>query len=115
MIITSDPWTAEENIKLYNALTDNQDWNEIQKLFPNRRLSDIKKHYISCPSANPNVNFGHWNEKEAQDFLEAYEIFGKKWKNIAEFVKTRLPSQCNSYWVTHFKKPGEHAYRIYRF
>ncbi|RIA87483.1 hypothetical protein C1645_777215 [Glomus cerebriforme] len=112
--LTNDPWTPEEDRKLRNALKEyNQDWNKILKLFPNRHLSDVKGRFRNCPKTDPNVNLGRWNEKEAQDILKAYKLFGKRWKNIAEFVKTRSPSQCAKYWSKHLKKPDEHAYRIY--
>jgi SHAQKYF class myb-like DNA-binding protein len=51
-----------------------------------------------------NTKTGRWTTEEHQKFLEAYEIFGKDWKKIAEFIGTRSNVQCRTHAQKCLKK-----------
>ncbi|CAG8623146.1 10986_t:CDS:1, partial [Gigaspora margarita] len=92
-IIRKD-WTNDENLSLRNLVAKHgENWKIISEHFPNRSVYDIKMHYKRCSSINPKVNKGRWKSDEINAFNEAFLKFGKKWRHIAEFVRTRTPSQ----------------------
>ncbi|RIB04920.1 Homeodomain-like protein, partial [Gigaspora rosea] len=92
-------WTSDEDnllLKLVEKYVSKhgENWKIISEHFPNRSVYDIKMHYKRCSSINPKVNKGRWKSDEIKAFNEAFLKFGKKWRHIAEFVRTRTPSQC---------------------
>ncbi|KAG0487173.1 hypothetical protein HPP92_009268 [Vanilla planifolia] len=46
----------------------------------------------------PGVNFGSWTDQETLLLLEALELFGENWNEIAEHVATKTKAQC----IMHF-------------
>ena len=38
---------------------------------------------------------GRWTREEHSRFLEAYSLYGKDWKSVAEYVKSRTMIQVN--------------------
>ncbi|CAG8574783.1 2316_t:CDS:1, partial [Scutellospora calospora] len=91
-IIIRKKWTTDENLSLRNLIAKyGENWKIISDHFPNRSVYDIKMHYKQCSSINPNVNKGRWKPEEIKAFDEAFHKFGKKWRHIAEFVRTRTP------------------------
>lgn len=108
-------WTDEENIKLNKAIIEHgENWDEITKLFPDRELKDIQAHYRSNSKLNPFVNVGKWNTSEIKKFEDVFKEFGKDWKSVSKFIKTRSPVQCYSYWKYQYvcKKKKNNNVRI---
>ncbi|CAG8562302.1 7576_t:CDS:2 [Diversispora eburnea] len=85
--VLNSKWTIEDKNLLHKALKEHgENWGEIMKYFPRRTLANVKSHFITAPSCNPNVNCGRWSDKEKQAFIEAYEKHGKKWKLVSAHV-----------------------------
>lgn len=49
----------------------------------------------------------HWTKEEHQMFLDGLELFGKNWKEISKYVKSRTSEQCRSHGQKHFIKLQE--------
>jgi len=50
---TPSSWTQEETIKLLDIISMSQDnWQEVQRYFPNKSLDDIILHYLQLPVKN---------------------------------------------------------------
>jgi hypothetical protein len=64
-------WAKVENIRLNNAILKHG------KLFPDRKLRDIIKHYRTNSRLNPFVNVGKWNANEIKRFEIVFKEFGK--------------------------------------
>lgn len=63
-------------------------------------IADINSH-----SAHHDLKTqGKWTAPEHAKFLEAIEIWGKQWKHVSGYVKTRTASQCRSHAQKHFIK-----------
>ncbi|XP_026394240.1 SWI/SNF complex subunit SWI3D-like isoform X2 [Papaver somniferum] len=54
--------------------------------------------FILMESAEPGVNGGSWTDQETLLLLEALELFGPNWSEIAEHVATKTKTQC----ILHF-------------
>ncbi|CAI2170016.1 210_t:CDS:1 [Funneliformis geosporum] len=104
-LLTNSSWTHDANIKLRNAILNHgENWFEISKLFPNRKLNNIKLHYKKHPKLNPLINVGKWKAFEIERFEIAVNRFGKIWKKVAKYVETRTPLQCYTHWNYLTKK-----------
>lgn len=51
-----------------------------------------------------NSNVGRWTQQEHDLFLQGYELYGKDWRKIAEYIGTRSNVQCRTHAQKHFKR-----------
>lgn len=47
---------------------------------------------------------GKWTAPEHAKFIEATKIWGRQWKHISGYVKSRSASQCRSHAQKHYIK-----------
>ena len=47
---------------------------------------------------------GRWTKKEHQDFIEAIQKYGKNWKIVEKYVKTRSGTQIRSHAQKFFNR-----------
>ena len=49
-------------------------------------------------------NTGRWKYSEHQAFIDAIKMFGKNWKQVAEYIGTRSSTQVRSHAQKYFLK-----------
>ncbi|KAF9936671.1 DNA binding transcription coactivator transcription factor [Mortierella alpina] len=95
------PWSADE-LELFQELVNPSasaecpnDWHEISKALGTRSA-------IQCHSQLKTVMHsgtkGKWTEEEVNRLLEARELFGGDWQQVAKHVGTRAPGQVRQKW-----------------
>eukprot|EP01038_Epipyxis_sp_PR26KG_P008731 gene8731-11797_t len=47
---------------------------------------------------------GRWSQEEHRLFIKGWEFYGKRWKKIAAYIKTRSPLQVRTHAQKHFIK-----------
>ena len=47
--------------------------------------------------ASGNKNEGRWTDSEHINFLKALKKWGRDWKHVAAFVRSRTSTQCRSH------------------
>jgi hypothetical protein len=55
------------------------------------------------------TKIGKWSTEEHQSFLEAYLVFGHRWKDIQQHIGTRSCLQIRCHWQKQFKKIANKA------
>ncbi len=91
------------NAPLNNGLTISQD------ALKNYSNTDIAKSPDQSPDSahhggGKKSNGGRWTEAEQKLFLEAYNLYGKDWKKIQNYVGTRTSTQARSHAQKYFAK-----------
>lgn len=52
---------------------------------------------------------GRWTDEEHELFLEGYKLYGRKWKKVAEAIKTRTMVQTRTHAQKYFKRMAKLA------
>ena len=50
------------------------------------------------------VNMGRWSRQEHILFLQALKLYGREWRSVQNFVKTRTSTQSRSHAQKFFEK-----------
>ncbi|KAL5752305.1 hypothetical protein ACOSP7_022489 [Xanthoceras sorbifolium] len=50
-----------------------------------------------------------WSENEHRLFLKGHEIYGRRWKTISKFMKTKTPTQVASHGQNYLRRQAEAA------
>jgi DNA-binding Lrp family transcriptional regulator len=112
------PWTAEEDVKLLQAVKENgQKWKKIAKLFPKRTPETCKKRYKELMKkgngAYPNAfveprPHNKWTDEENTTLLQAVEELGQNnWEIVASRVGKHAPGACRLQWCKLMKKKAD--------
>jgi hypothetical protein len=99
-------WTAEEDAKLTNAVTElgNNDWMQVATLVPGRTNIQCRSRWVTflvlTIDQTTTSNKGKWTEEESENLIEAVKKHGSNsWIAAAELVPGRNSSQCRQRWV----------------
>lgn len=93
-------WSLEEDAALLNAIkrTGGLNWAEIQKNIPGRNSLQCRERYTYA--LDPRINNTPWTPDEEARLLEAAQLIeGRKWREIAKYVRTRNGKQCRSKYL----------------
>ncbi|CAG8660459.1 4856_t:CDS:2, partial [Acaulospora morrowiae] len=86
------PWTRKENDTLFDLIKKHGfDWGEISKSIPNRSIESIRERASSVTL---------WTKEEVAKFEEAYDLYQSDWAQVSNYIKTKTPGLCWSYWRT---------------
>jgi hypothetical protein len=97
-------WTADENIKLKDAVQTHggKDWAAIAALVPGRTKMQCRDRWKGALDSNidpTTARVGKWSEDEDKKLKGAVPTHGgKNWKEIAALVPGRTKSQCRKRW-----------------
>jgi myb proto-oncogene protein len=102
--INSGKWTAEEDAKLTDAVTEfGNDWVRVAVRVPGRTNRQCRLRWITClePIDRMNThNEGKWTmEEEAKLTEAATELRETNWVVVAEWVTGRTNTQCRRRWA----------------
>lgn len=65
---------------------------------------DAGTDVTSVDDTSNNGLTGRWTVQEFKEFLEAFEIYGKKWSQVAELIPTRTSKQVKDYGRKYVRK-----------
>ncbi|KAE8370461.1 hypothetical protein BDV27DRAFT_140385 [Aspergillus caelatus] len=71
------------------------DWNTIAAKLPGRTNKDCRKRWHKI---SPNIRKGAWTAVEDGRLQEGANLFGLKWTQVSEIVRTRNADQCSKRW-----------------
>jgi hypothetical protein len=99
-------WTAEEDMKLTEAVTQlgNTDWIQVAALVPGRTNIQCRQRWVAylVPINDQTTasNKGKWTEEETEKLVEAVKKHGcNNWIAAAALVPGRTSAQCRQRWV----------------
>ncbi|KAF9291001.1 DNA binding transcription coactivator transcription factor [Mortierella alpina] len=95
------PWSADE-LELFQELVNPcasaecpNDWHEISKALGTRSAIQCHSQFKTVMHSGTK---GKWTEEEVNRLLEARELFGGDWQQVAKHVGTRAPGQVRQKW-----------------
>ncbi|KAF9961710.1 hypothetical protein BGZ72_002271 [Mortierella alpina] len=95
------PWSADE-LELFQELVNPSasaecpnDWHEISKALGTRSAIQCHSQFKTVMHSGTK---GKWTEDEVNRLLEARELFGGDWQQVAKHVGTRAPGQVRQKW-----------------
>ncbi|CAO3575001.1 unnamed protein product [Mortierella alpina] len=95
------PWSADE-LELFQELVNPSasaecpnDWHEISKALGTRSAYQCHSQFKTVMHSGVK---GKWTEEEVNRLLEARELFGADWQQVAKHVGTRAPGQVRQKW-----------------
>jgi myb proto-oncogene protein len=98
-------WTADENIKLKDAVQTHggKDWAAIAALVPGRTKMQCRDRWKGALDSNidpTTARAGKWSEDEDKKLKDSVKTHGgKDWAAIAALVLGRTKSQCYNRWA----------------
>ena len=67
-------------------------------------ISRIENNEVRSESKEIMKTAGRWTEEEHKKFMEAYELYGKDWKLVQNYIGTRSAAQARSLAQKYFAK-----------
>lgn len=85
-------WSAKEEEVLFNLGRQDikRKWRSISKMFRNKTPSQCYYHFNS---RNPEIKRKNWTNEEDQKIKHLYNLYGRKWEEIARCLKNRTGKQ----------------------
>lgn len=106
------PWTPEEDEKLYSIVSNCRSihsipWEKVAKLVGTRNALQCK--YRFTQSVDTRLHQGKWTNAEDMFLLDAINRYGPiDWAKIATCVPGRTAAQCRTRWVNFLNLEREH-------
>ncbi|CAN1259240.1 Transcription factor MYB39 [Linum perenne] len=103
--VKKGPWTAEEDEKLVDFITNNghTNWKSLPKLAGlNRCGKSCRLRWTNY--LRPDIKRGKFSEDEERLIINLHSVLGNKWSRIATHMPGRTDNEIKNYYNTHIRK-----------
>ncbi|CAL1376022.1 unnamed protein product [Linum trigynum] len=103
--VKKGPWTAEEDAKLVDYITNkgHTNWKSLPKLAGlNRCGKSCRLRWTNY--LRPDIKRGKFSEEEERLIINLHSVLGNKWSRIATHLSGRTDNEIKNYYNTHIRK-----------
>ncbi|CAN0908340.1 Transcription factor MYB39 [Linum grandiflorum] len=103
--VKKGPWTAEEDEKLVDFITNNghTNWKSLPKLAGlNRCGKSCRLRWTNY--LRPDIKRGKFSDDEERLIINLHSVLGNKWSRIATHMPGRTDNEIKNYYNTHIRK-----------
>ncbi|KAF3441294.1 hypothetical protein FNV43_RR15207 [Rhamnella rubrinervis] len=107
--LVKGPWTKEEDDQIIEMVEKwgNKKWSEIAKYLPGRIGKQCRERWHN--HLNPDIKKTAWTKEEELTLIEAHNIYGNKWAEIAKILHGRTENSIKNHWNCSIRKKLEYS------
>ena len=91
-------WSSDECARLLEGYAKHgTNWVEVARVVGGRSNGEVRKKWYWNYTFSGTRNRGPWSKEEIDLFRTAHAQHGNSWEKVARMVRTRSPTQCQSF------------------